>query len=357
MPVWLADPVDGGKIVRLNTTLRLTRPFGFTLLLTLAVLALLIALLEGLARLPWVEAHVPTAIGSAHQDIDIKFGELDAQLNRTGQIDCIFVGSSMVHRGIDPAIFTRAYYEQTGDDIVCYNFGVRGSRASGMAPLSDILIERYHPRLLIYGLSLRDLTGEPFQNDQQEAILASPWLDYQFGSFNLEGWLIEHSESLRHFLAFHDWLLSKYEDSAWCLDDWPCLGYSPSTTRSGSALIRESAPRSFRFTQVQWNGLEHFLSLRTQTQLLFVEMPPSYRQLTSIKGGEETYRSFLYDVRDFVAGYDIPMLTTIDLDLIPDSGWSDMYHLHQTGAAAFSAWLGDRVGAAVSAGEITLPDG
>ena len=351
MPVWLADPLMMRKTV--NATLRLTRPFGFTLLMTLAVLALLIVLLEGVARLPWVETHVPAAFGSTHPDIDTKFGELDALLNRAGRIDCIFVGSSMVRRGIDPIAFTRAYREQTGQDLVCYNFGVAASRASSIGPLSDILVERYHPRLLIYGLSLRDLTGEPFQNEQQEAILASPWLDYQFGSLNIRGWLIDHSESLRHFLAFHDWLLSKFEDSVWCLDDWPCLGFSPTTTRTGGALIREPTPRKYKFTQVQWNGLKHFLSLRTQTQLLFVEMPASYRQVTSVKGGEETYRSFLYDVRDFIAGYDIPMFTTIDLNLIPDSGWSDTYHLHQTGAEIFSAWLGDQVGIAVNTGKLS----
>ena len=82
-------------------------------------------------------------------------------------------------------------------------------------------------------------------------------------------------------------------------------------------------------------------------------MPASYRQVTSVKGGEETYRSFLYDVRDFIAGYDIPMFTTIDLNLIPDSGWSDTYHLHQTGAEIFSAWLGDQVGIAVNTGKLS----
>jgi hypothetical protein len=335
-----------------NATLRLTRPFGFTLLLTLAVLILLIALLEGLARLPWVETHVPAAVGSAHQDINMKFSELDALLYHTGRIDCIFVGSSMVLRGIDPVVFVQAYRQQTGEDIVCYNFGVRASRASSIGPLSEILIERYHPWLLVYGVSLRDLTGEEFQNEQQAAILNSPWLEYQFGSFNMKGWLIDHSKSLRHFLAFHDWLISKFDTSVGCLDDRPCLGYSPNTTRSGEALIRDPTPRNYVFTQVQWTGLEYFLSLRTQTQLLFVEMPPSYRQLTSIKGGEEAFRGFVYQLRDFIVGYDVPVLTTSDRDLIPDSGWSDMYHLHQIGAEIFSAWLGDQVGIAVNAGEL-----
>lgn len=341
------------KTVRLNTTLRLTRPFGSTLLLTLAVLALLIALLEGLAHLPWVETHVPTAVGSPHADINTKFGDLDALLKREGQIDCIFVGSSMVRRDIDTAVFARAYREQTGNDILCYNFGIAAARASSIGPLSEILIKRYHPGLLVYGFSLRDLTSETFNDEQQETFLATPWLQYQFGSVNATGWFVEHSDAFQHFLAFHDWLLAEQGSLLIRSDDLVRRGYFPLTTRSGGALRKDPTPHQYNFTRTQVNGLKHFLSLHTQTQLLMVEMPASYRMVTSVKGEREAYRDFVYQTRDLIARYDVPVITTIDLDLIPDSGWSDTFHLHQTGAELFSAWLGDQVGTAVKEGKLS----
>jgi hypothetical protein len=340
------------KTVHLNTTLRLSRPFGFTLLLTLAVLVLLIALLEGLARLPWVETHVPTAIGSAHPDINTKFGELDALLKREGRIDCIFVGSSMVRRGIDISVFAQAYREQTGQDIVCYNFGIAASRASSIGPLSEILISRYHPRLLVYGFSLRDLTSVTTNDQQQETFLASSWLQYQFGSVNVMGWLIDHSHAVQHFLAFHDWLLSGEGSLFNRQDDLLRLGFVPLTTRSDEALSKAPDSLKYRFTPTQMNGLEYFLSLRTQTQLLLVEMPVPYRMMTSIKGGRETFRDFIYQARDLVAGYGVPVITTIDLNLIPDTGWGDTFHLNQDGAEIFNRWLGEQIGAAVNAGEM-----
>ncbi len=339
------------------STLHIEMPIGQTLALAVLILSLLIGALEGLSHLPWVERHLPTAIGSSHTDPNLKFGELDILLDREGRIDCIFVGSSMVLRGINPAIFARAYRKQTGQDIVCYNFGVRASRASSISLLSEILIERYHPRLLVYGFSLRDLTGEPFNDRQQQEILDSPWLQYQLKSFNVKGWIIDRSEAVRHFLAFHAWLLPGPDD----LKDFPLgssyRGYTPFTTRSDIALQAAPNPHGFIFTQTQWGGLKCFLSLRTQTQLLLVEMPASYRLISMVQGGRETFRDLIYQARDFIVGYGVPVITTIDLNLIPDSGWSDAYHLQQTGAELFSAWLGDKVGAAVNAGEVTLPRG
>ena len=335
------------------STLRIELPIGQTVALAVLILSLLIAALEGLSRLPWIDSHTPTAIGSSHPDLNVKFGELDALLKREGRIDCIFVGSSMVYRGINPAVFVQSYRQQTGEDIVCYNFGVRVSRASSVGPLSKILVKRYHPRLLVYGFSLRDLTGDTFdEQQQQQVILNTPWVQYQLDSFNVTGWLIDQSTALRHFLAFRDWLLAAAHDPSAEPVGPSYLGYAPFTIRTGTALLKASRPLKFSFTRTQLNGLKYFLSLRTQTQLLLVEMPASYRLVSTVKGERATFRDFVYQARDLIAGYGVPVLTTIDLNLIPDSGWSDTYHLHEEGANIFSQWLGEQVGTAVKTGEL-----
>ena len=156
----------------------------------------------------------------------------------------------------------------------------------------------------------------------------------------------------RRFLAFHDWLLPESDDPSDDPVESSYRGYAPFTTQTGTALLKASNPRAFVFTRTQWGGLDYFLSLRTQTQLLLVEMPASYRLVSMIKGDRETFRDFVYQVRDFAARYDVPVITTIDLNLIPDTGWGDTYHLNQSGAEIFSRWLGEQTGSAVNAGEI-----
>src|SRR5579871_563893 len=104
----------------------------------------------------------PLSQDSNDQDFEYKILGLDALVQKQGPIDCIFIGSSMVHRGINPEVFSDAYKAQTGKDIHCYNFGLLGATESSLSPVAKILLERYKPKLLVYGVtpaSLDDRTG------------------------------------------------------------------------------------------------------------------------------------------------------------------------------------------------------
>jgi len=329
------------------STLRITHPPGQTLALAFLILVGLIALLEGLAHLPWIEQHIPTAVGSSHENIDFKFGDLDYLLHRDGRIDCIIVGSSMVRRGFDPLVFAEAYQAQTGQPITCYNFGISGAWTSNLSKLSQILVRRYHPRLLILGFSLRELTTHSEQPDN----LAAPWLQYQMGSFNLDGWLVDHSRALRSFLAVRSWTAPDFVNPLGNLEDPLRLGYAPATV---SQAVLPARPQKYAFTRSQWEGLERFLALRNDTQLLLVEMPASDALTAMIRGGRETYAAFIQQVVDFAAAQGVPAWTTIDLALIPDDVWADDYHMFPPGAEIFSAWLGERIGAAVQNGDLVM---
>jgi hypothetical protein len=338
-----------------NATLRLTRPFGFTLLLTLAVLALLIALLEGLARLPWVETHVPTAIGSAHAGIDVKFGEADYLAARDGGLDCIALGSSVVHVGFDPQRFADAYRQQTGDSLTCYNFGIDGMQADLAVDIAAILIERYHPRLLIYGFTLRALADTPDMGAARVPVHATPWIQYRLGSFNLEGWIVEHFTAYRHFLALREWTAPRFQNPITDLGDPPRLGYQP-FTRHADEFVPLDYLADYAVSAEGWAGLERLIALGSQTgttQLLLVEWPVPDHTLAVFNGGPDNYRRIMSEAAADAQAHGVPMWLTTDRHLIPDDGWvGDSHHLHQIGAEIFSAWLGDQVGIAVNAGEL-----
>ncbi len=334
-----------------NATLRLSRPFGFTLLLTLVMLVLLIALLEGLARLPWVETHVPTAIGSAHPGLDVKFGEVDYLVSQKGRIDCIFLGSSVVQAGIDPQRFEEAYRSQTGDDITCYNFGIPGLKVSSAVELAAMLIDRYHPRLLIVGLTVRELAlGVPEAG--QRPIDHTPWIRYESGTFNVEGWIVEHFVVYRHFLALREWTSPDFDNPIGDLNAPIHRGYQPRTD-----YVETFAPQSYlkdySLSSKEWAAFERLIALEDKTQLLLVEVPLPDHTLAVFKGGPENYRRIMNRLADYASAHGVPMWFTIQLDLIPDNGWvGDSHHLHQIGAEIFSAWLGARLGQAANQGQL-----
>ncbi|RPJ00825.1 MAG: hypothetical protein EHM39_04265, partial [Chloroflexi bacterium] len=210
-----------------SSTLKLVFPAGQTIALAILILILLVVALEALVRLPWVDQHVPTAIGSAHEELDIKFGEADYLLRQRGRIDCIFIGSSVVRRGIDPGEVAAAYRAQTGEEIVCYNFGLSGLQSLSLARLAPIIVKRYHPRLLIYGISLRDLGLRDDTQAESRAIANTAWIQYQSGDFSLEGWAVEHLVTFRHFLALRNWPKHAFRNPIRDLNDPLRTGFVP----------------------------------------------------------------------------------------------------------------------------------
>jgi hypothetical protein len=336
------------------STLQISFPFGQTLLLTALILALLAGGLEALARLTWVDNHVPTAVGSTNRYFDRKIGELDYRSAHAGGVDCIFLGSSLVNSGIDPTIFQAAYREQTGRDIVCYNFGVPGLTMTPAAKLSDLLMKRYHPRLLVYGFTLRALATDPAHRPDElfsgESIFNTPWVRYRRGSLNLEGWLVDHLTFDRRYLALRDWPLYEFGNPIRDLSSQLLTGFMPFTFVPESFIAPEWL-KTFTVAPSAWTGLEQIVALGEKTPLLLVEMPLSGQTLDAFKGGKTNYISILDQIDAYASEHGLPLWLTIQLHLIPDNGWAgDADHMNRTGAAVFSRWLGEQIGNATNNG-------
>jgi hypothetical protein len=354
-----------GKLIRGNT-LQLRRPFGRTFGWALALAVTILAAAEGLARSETVQAHLPPpGVGSSNVVFEFRLHYLDTLVKREGRVDCLFVGNSMTVRGVDPEIFAGAYRQQTGEDIICFNFGIRGATASTIGPMAEIFVERYHPRLLIYGSTARDY-GEGLRTSSKKVVLDIPWTQYQLGRASFEGWLISSSYAYRQYLALLDGVTHRQPA--------PRKDLAPSLTAYGFDRGDRQAARvdvspdleeyanlveafaDYRVSEEDLQGLAWIVALEKRgVEVVIVEMPLPPTALEVFGDGEADYRLYLDRVGAYAQEHDVPFWRTHTLDLIPDDGWRDHFHLNLTGAEAFSAWLGEQVGQAVEQGLIEKP--
>lgn len=336
------------------------------LLRVLIVLALLVSVLEVGARLLLDPATSPTAIGSRNPILDVKFGMLDRLQAERGVIDCLFVGSSVVNFGIQAAAVEASYTATTGAPLTCYNFGVSALTASGAATLIEVLIDRYHPRVLIYGFTLRALTGEANQGaevDQQ--IATDSWLRYQRGEPDAYGWLVDHSAALRHYLPYRHWMRADYLQYIMPFNDAAPDGYAPFIGSGGDPRMAELPDyfRPYHADLVERAALDRILALPTpDTQLMLLAMPlphfilAEFESATTGLTGLDGYESEIAALADDPAARDVVAWSLTPRDLIPLEEWAeDAFHVNDAGAYRLSTWLGEAFAEAAQAGELSLP--
>ena len=352
-----------GRILKPDT-LRLTRPFGKTIWLTTILLLLLGGAAERVARLEFFQAPLtPPKMGSRHYELGHKLALLETAIKKNGPIDCLVIGSSMVDLGFDPDAFRKGYRESTGQDIRCFNFGIDASSAASAAALAQILIEDYHPRLLIYGTDARDY-AVPQEDPDAAVILGTPWVKYRLGGFSLDGWLTEYSYLYRYRqhlsrlvrFQFEGTLRSQTKQNFEILRN----GFTPYTTVS-TYINDPPDPQddrfevryytrifsSYRMLEANVDALEQVMSHNgLDTQVIVVEMPVADGLYYFFGNGENDYQRFIVQMNELSKLHQVPFWQTESLDLIPDNGWVDYSHMNATGAKVFSSWLGQQVGEA-----------
>jgi hypothetical protein len=349
--------------LRTGSTLCLSFPFGQTVLLALLILALLAGASEIILRLPSVQSHLPPpSVGSTHEQFEIKLHLLDKLVEEEGAVDCIFIGSSLTNAGINPLVFQETYKEQTGDDILCFNFGASGSGTYTQIALADILIEDYHPKLLIFEmfpLYFNSASTGASNND----IFELSWVRYHRGEFSIEGWLAEHSTAYRYsfLLGMNQKQLKRRSTLERRLGQ--VNGHNRRTTTMVLPLSPEQeilqADMPSALSSDGQKELEQILAFHQlpQTQVILVEMP-LYLGNTQIEDYEKRseYEQFVAQIGKHVRSAGALFWPTRLLELIPDdSHWRNVNHLNRYGATVFSQWLGRRVGCAVNKGLLADP--
>lgn len=186
---WLLRLVSG----RPSRTLQLRRPFGRSLVLAALFLLLYLLLAEVFFRVvPVCRVLDAPDLGSEHRQFEQQWARLEDYAAQQGAVKCIMIGDSTVMSNFAPEAFAGSYFQQTGEPIACYNFGVGAFTVVGLSTLAALLIQEYSPQLFIVGVEALNFTVAA--NEQGDADLSRvPWAHYKLGDFNVEGWLYEHS--------------------------------------------------------------------------------------------------------------------------------------------------------------------
>ena len=323
------------------------------------------AVVEEVARTPWFERNLPyRSVGNHNYQFEIKWFRLQDYVEQNGGVDIIILGSSLVNTGLDPDIVSQTFYEQTGTRPRIFNFGVEGLTIAPNSVLAGLLVERYHPALLIYVTEMRDyIAGNGLE--YETPFLNDPWFRYQLGDFTLFGWLADHSAALQHYLPFRNWMQANFLETAPIYlrryADTTASGYEPDRA-TASDLDATPDPKdpheapyfeeygNYQIAPSRLEDLNTILKLKRdgETAVWVVEMPV-HASFYVYVGGEAVHREFQQTIASLIVSKGSLFIPAETCNAIPLEGRSNRWHLNYIGAPYFSHCLGGQL--AIYAGQ------
>jgi hypothetical protein len=334
-----------------------------TLLYSAGYLIALLLLLEVAARKGFLNkistreslGIYPTPMG---QNFDIKWYGLQDYVARNGGVDIILIGSSVVNTGINPDIVAETYYQLTGTRLRIYNFSVESMDIVPNSVYAKILVQKYHPALLMFGMVPRDyLVSDNVGVNQQ--FMLSPWIEFKSGEWNLAGYLIDHSAMLDHYLPYRNWMRSDFPDTLYTNDHrvsaTSSSGYEPDNyvwtnfdqppdPNSPDEQDAFAKYRDFSIDPARLDCLQSILNLQKtgNTRVIAMEMPldPTFYDYM---GGFSVYQNYQYEIASAVAASGGLFFPSNGTPQIPANGRSDRGHLNKYGAPVFSTYLGTKL--------------
>lgn len=327
------------------TSLRIKQPYGNVFWKAIIILGISILAIEGSIRLAiHLNIIAVPGVGTGNADLNVKIPLLDEYLNDNGRINCIFLGSSMTNDAVIPEVFSERYKQLSGKEIACFNFGVAtltGEVAGGLGPL---LVERYHPDLLIYGTSARDYSKVLGSG----GLRTDPWYQYQLGDWNFAGWLKEYSMIYRIYMGILINLNPATREYA--------MEVKNNTTPSGHFVIRasnldmenQSIIKEEQLNSKDFNGLKRLTALNNSTtRIIVMEVPvnPNFLPFYVNNNPEDYNKLFYKRAKTMLDNRGIPFIATITGGQFaaPDDQWADLKHLNYEGAQNFSSWLAEQI--------------
>jgi hypothetical protein len=285
----------------------------------------------------------PGAVDGYNPDFDFRIHYLDQFIRDQGKLDCLLIGSSHFAYEVDPKVMERIYSQQTGQVVHCFNFGLPSLTAETAGPVAQALVNKYHPRLVIFEISPRSFSRR--FGDLTRHLAQNPWVRYQLGENNLDGWARDAIFSYRYYLALKTWQ-SPYNADALgravrTIDE---RGFAP--LHGYQVDEQEITHLKLRFEKTFWNGFLQVLDLQDKTAILVVESPVREDYLDDyLMGGRTAYEKFIAIIQAELSSRQIP-LARAQLEIAPklvDEMWYDSRHVNDTGAVLLSEWLGQKM--------------
>ena len=361
--------VDTGKKLKLGRTLQLKNPFSQLLMLTMLILILYCVLMEIFFSLPFTQSHLSAAgLGSRHRQFEVQVARLERLVAERGPVDCIFLGNSMTWLGVNPLVVEQAFEAKTGRPIRCFNFGVSALPASSAGMIAPVLVEKFHPKLLIFGTFARDY-AIPSDAEDASVISDTPWLKYQQGEFNFAGWLYNNSNAFRYKTQAHDFLFMKFDDvfnQDFGPPDYLAYGFDPKldirvdVTQPADRNERANKDpqiwlSDYKILDENIEGLKQILNQSDRgVQVIVIEMPVYKTADQFFSNGESDYNRYVDAVDQVTSFSGTPFWRVSEQVVIPLDGWWDYFHLNIKGAQMYSHWLGSRLGEELLQGTLQL---
>lgn len=338
-----------------NGTLKVAKPVGKVFALAIIYTLLLVLITEGVVRLA-ITANflVEPGIGTSNADLNIKIPLLDKLVKKTGGVDCIFLGSSMTNDDVDPEVFAQTYAELSGRKITCFNFAIARLNGEIAGGLSRILVERYHPGLLIYGTSARDYSQEL----GNRVLIEDSWFRYKLGKWNAAGWLKDNSMAFRLYLKFlSDLNPDNREYAIHVRQNTSPYGHFE-LVKNATSLEGEITIHEKNLQQADFAGVKRLTNLDgPDVRVLVMEIPVHEKFLpVYVNSKTEDYYTLFFDpLTKLLNKRGILFIQTITGShfTVSDDGWADMKHLNNKGSARFSTWLAGEIWRFEQAGQLT----
>jgi hypothetical protein len=327
--------------------LALQWPVGATLWRALACLLVACAAAEGLARTPAARTIFPIeSFGSSHPHFNTQVTRILARA-AGGRIDCIFVGDSQVLHDINPGVIEPILSANSGAPVRCQNFGLGGMTTLSAEDVARMLIQRFHPRVLVFGTSELNYVSSGL-DASHESIVSSPWLQYELGRRSFDGWLLENSQAYRFYLGTLGMWFDGAPVNAEIQSDGHSIQFAGHTGMSIPQQVEyfRGLYKKPELSPSHVDGLRRMLALQSpQTRLVVLEMPidPQYFQFN--RGLAALYPQVRQILVSETAATGIPLwLTQWELE-IPVDGWYDLIHLGRLGNATLSRMAAERLSA------------
>jgi hypothetical protein len=328
-------------------------------LIGVLIFALLVSVYEGLIRFTDLgPANHLRSKGVYHHQFEIKWYALQDFVQKNDGVDVILLGNSMVNTGIDPEILGQRYEYRTGIHLRIFNFGVEGLTIAPNAALAQLLVEEYHPDVLLFWTEMRDYTAANGV-EVEEQFLADEWITARRGGkTTLRAWLKEESALVEYVLPYRNWsrddFLDTFLNNQYRTSATTESGYEADLFPDGEAWVPpdpEDPAEKDLFTMFsdysmdsgRLANLVELLSVsRNGTRVMITELPlhPNYYVYFNDPAAHDKY---VEELIPFITDRDGMFLPPLPSELIPDAFRSDYYHLNYQGAMIYSALLADQL--------------
>lgn len=341
-----------------SSTLHITRPKSYrTLIYTLLIFVAIVGSGELFLRIPLVEEalkwkNIPLWRQTGYDAGDEQIVHFLALQDENWLPDCIIIGNSFAQTGINPEIFSKAFREQTGRSIDCFNFGADASSASSSAIFATLAARTSRLSLIIWGTQANQFFQSNASHRAEDLFSDLPFIAYITGQFNTEGWIQENIRTVTFLKKIAHTIFPVDQSAQATRKDTirPSVsrriekGYAPlSFYRDDSTLFMTEVENLFHDNEANLKDYEAFYRLIALSQsenidLIMVEMP--------ISQPPEFIQAKVNDVADLAREQSVPFLSTVGLPDFSPGAYADRSHLHISGSYLFSDWLGTQIGQA-----------